>query len=115
MHLRSWTAPAAAALLLAGCASMGEGANAAAPQPAKPVDAASFYTGVWHEIARNPMTITNGCVAGVAKKDGSSHILNPPGDYLIQADEELLILAEDDNIVFQKYHGPLRMDQGQKV
>jgi hypothetical protein len=47
----------------------------------------------------------------VAKKDGSSHILNPPTDYVIQPDEELLILAEDDNILYQKYAGPLRLDQ----
>ena len=55
----------AAALALAGCASTSETANAAAPQPAKPVDAARFYTGVWHELARNPMSITDGCVAGI--------------------------------------------------
>jgi hypothetical protein len=53
----------------------------------------------------------NGCVCGVAKKDGSSHILNPPGDYVVQPDDDLLILAEDDNIVYQKYSGPLRLEQ----
>jgi apolipoprotein D and lipocalin family protein len=35
-----------------------------APAPAKPVDAARFYNGVWAEIGRRPMGITNGCVAG---------------------------------------------------
>lgn len=58
---------AAAGLALGACASMGESASAGAPQPTKPVDPARFYTGVWHEIARNPMTITNGCVAGVTE------------------------------------------------
>src|SRR4051812_5005956 len=33
----------------------------------------------------------NGCLCGVAKKDGSSHILNPPADYVIADDDELLI------------------------
>jgi apolipoprotein D and lipocalin family protein len=40
---------------------------AVAPTPAKPVDAARFYTGVWHEIGRRPMAITNGCVAGATE------------------------------------------------
>jgi ion channel POLLUX/CASTOR len=53
----------------------------------------------------------NGCLVGVAKTDGSSHILNPPADYVIQADEELLILAEDANILFQRYSGPLQLAQ----
>jgi apolipoprotein D and lipocalin family protein len=53
-----------AAAGLGGCMSMGSGAAAVAPQPAKPVEAAQFYTGVWHEIARNPMKLTDGCVAG---------------------------------------------------
>jgi len=51
----------------------------------------------------------NGCVCGVAKADGSSHILNPPGDHVIAPDEELLILAEDDNITHRAYGGPLRL------
>jgi hypothetical protein len=53
----------------------------------------------------------NGCLCGVAKRDGSSHILNPPSDYVVQPDEELLILAEDDNIIYQRYNGPLRLEQ----
>jgi apolipoprotein D and lipocalin family protein len=69
-----------AAAALCGCASMGSGgaSAAAAPQPSKPVDAASFYTGVWHEIARNPMKLTDGCVAGVTKfyKDDSSRLID---------------------------------------
>lgn len=52
----------------------------------------------------------NGCVVGVGRANGSSHILNPPADYRISADEELLILAEDDDIHYQPYQGPLRLD-----
>jgi apolipoprotein D and lipocalin family protein len=37
---------------------------AEAPEPAKPVDAAKFYSGRWLEIARLPMGLTDGCVAG---------------------------------------------------
>ena len=39
----------------------------------------------------------NGCVVGVATP-GSGHRLNPPADYVLGADEELLILAEDANV-----------------
>ena len=51
------------ALAAVGCASMGE-EGAAAPQPTRTVDKDRLYIGVWHEIARNPMKITDGCVAG---------------------------------------------------
>ena len=59
------TAIAIAALSTAACASMG--GEVRAPQPAKPVDLAQHYTGVWHEIGRRPMLITNGCVAGATE------------------------------------------------
>ncbi len=49
----------------------------------------------------------NGCVVGVAKADGSAHTLNPPADHVIAADEELLVLAEDDHIQIAPYGGPL--------
>ncbi len=47
---------------LAGCA--GRGDRPAAPEPVKTIDAARFYQGRWYEIARTPMTLTDGCVAG---------------------------------------------------
>jgi apolipoprotein D and lipocalin family protein len=47
----------------AGCASTGRGAIRA-PQPLAPVDVDRLYVGRWYEIARTPMSITNGCVAG---------------------------------------------------
>jgi len=57
----------AVSLICAGavaCATEGSG-PVKAPQPTKPVDASRFYSGVWHELARNPMKITDGCVAGI--------------------------------------------------
>lgn len=36
-------------------------------RPAKPIDAAKFYKGAWLEVARRPMWITDGCVAGVTR------------------------------------------------
>jgi apolipoprotein D and lipocalin family protein len=38
-----------------------------APEPTKSVDAARFYTGVWREIGRRPMPLTDGCVAGATE------------------------------------------------
>jgi apolipoprotein D and lipocalin family protein len=35
-----------------------------APEPAKPIDAATFFTGTWYEIGRTPIFLTDGCVAG---------------------------------------------------
>lgn len=35
-----------------------------APEPAKPVDAASFYAGRWYEVGRTPKSFNAGCVAG---------------------------------------------------
>nr|WP_197064298.1 lipocalin family protein [Methylobacterium sp. ZNC0032] len=42
-------------------------ARPAAPEPAKTVDAARLYSGYWHEIARRPMSFTDGCVAGATE------------------------------------------------
>ena len=58
------TAALAAALL---GASTTKAAEVRAPQPNKPVDVARFYTGVWHEIGRRPMSLTDGCVAGATQ------------------------------------------------
>ena len=48
----------------AGCASMSGAEATKAPEPAKPIDVARFYTGRWYEIARTPMSLTKDCVAG---------------------------------------------------
>ena len=54
--------------LLAGLLAMSVSARAAdapkAPEPARPVEAASFFSGRWYEIGRTPMKLTDGCVAG---------------------------------------------------
>jgi apolipoprotein D and lipocalin family protein len=58
-------AAAIGALLFAACASSPAPHKIVrAPQPAKSIDAAKFYTGRWYEIARTPMSLTDGCVAG---------------------------------------------------
>lgn len=44
-----------------------------APEPARPVEAASFFAGRWYEIGRTPKSFNAGCVAGVSdfsSKDG---------------------------------------------
>jgi len=53
---------AALATSVAACAGMDEAPRA--PQPARPIDTARFYTGRWYEIARTPMKLTDGCVSG---------------------------------------------------
>ena len=53
----------------------------------------------------------NACVAGVANSDGSGHTLNPGPDHIIQAHEEILLLAEDSNIPHRPYVGPLNPAQ----
>jgi apolipoprotein D and lipocalin family protein len=61
----AWALLFSMAIACAGC-SMGGGGNETplAPQPAKAIDVAKFYTGRWYEIARTPMKLTDGCVAG---------------------------------------------------
>jgi apolipoprotein D and lipocalin family protein len=54
----------AAALTLSGCAAGPRPEDIRAPQPLRAVDAERFYTGRWLEIARLPMRLTDGCVAG---------------------------------------------------
>jgi apolipoprotein D and lipocalin family protein len=56
----------AAALTLSLAACAGTPATQA-PQPATPIDAATFYTGTWYEIGRTPIFLTDGCVAGTTK------------------------------------------------
>jgi apolipoprotein D and lipocalin family protein len=61
-----------AALVLAGCTTtMSSPAGGNAPQPLKKIDAARFYSGTWLEVARRPMLITDGCVAGTTSYGGA--------------------------------------------
>ena len=49
-----------------------------APQPVKPIDVNRFYTGRWYEIARTPMKLTDGCVAGTTDyfKDSDARLID---------------------------------------
>ena len=60
-----------AAALMAGCTTTSMSSPVgSAPQPAKSIDPARFYTGTWLEVARRPMFITEGCVAGTTSYGG---------------------------------------------
>lgn len=63
------------AVLLSGCMAI-DGSASRAPEPSKQIDAGRFYSGLWHEIARRPMAITEGCVAGATeyKRDAAGGI-----------------------------------------
>ncbi len=54
----------AAAFSLGACVTAPSPDQVRAPQPLKPVDLDRFYSGRWLEIARLPMRLTDGCVAG---------------------------------------------------
>lgn len=66
MNARVIVAGLVLAVCLSGCMAMGGPANKA-PEPSKQIDAGRFYSGLWHEIARRPMAITEGCVAGATE------------------------------------------------
>jgi apolipoprotein D and lipocalin family protein len=71
-NLARFLALACSALALSACASSGK---VAAPAPAKPIEAERFYSGRWYELARTPLSVTDGCVAGttdfVRRPDGA--------------------------------------------
>lgn len=54
----------AVSLSLSACVTAPAPDQVRAPQPAKAVDLDRFYSGRWLEIARLPMRLTDGCVAG---------------------------------------------------
>ena len=54
----------ALSLGLSACVTAPSADQVRAPQPAKAVDLDRFYSGRWLEIARLPMSLTDGCVAG---------------------------------------------------
>lgn len=56
----------AAAFVLTACVTAPPPSQHRAPQPVKPVDAERLWSGRWLEIARTPMSITDGCVAGAS-------------------------------------------------
>jgi apolipoprotein D and lipocalin family protein len=48
------------------------------PEPAKALDVDSFFAGRWYEIARTPMKLTDGCVAGTTDyfKDAKGRLID---------------------------------------
>ena len=62
--MRIAAAALALSLGLSACVTAPSADQVHAPQPAKAVDLDRFYSGRWLEIARLPMSLTDGCVAG---------------------------------------------------
>jgi len=66
MSVRITAVAATAAALLAGCVTAPSPSEYRAPQPAKPVEISRLWSGRWHEVARLPDRLTDGCVAGAS-------------------------------------------------
>jgi apolipoprotein D and lipocalin family protein len=66
-HATSTRALSAAAIAVLLLVVASQASSAKAPEPARPVDASRLYSGVWAEIGRRPMSLTNGCVAGATR------------------------------------------------
>ncbi|HAV50080.1 MAG TPA: lipocalin, partial [Brevundimonas sp.] len=66
MTLVRLSALAAPALMVSACVTAPSPSEYRAPEPLKPVDAERLYSGRWLEVARLPMSITDGCVAGAS-------------------------------------------------
>lgn len=66
MSMRTLLAAAALSLGLAlsGCVTAPSPSQVRAPEPRRAVDLDRFYSGRWLEIARLPLRLTDGCVAG---------------------------------------------------
>lgn len=62
--MRIAAAALALSAALSACVTAPSPDEVRAPQPARAVDAERFYSGRWLEIARLPMRLTDGCVAG---------------------------------------------------
>ncbi|MBU1347124.1 MAG: lipocalin family protein [Alphaproteobacteria bacterium] len=73
MTLKTLIIALAAAASLSACATSVPLDQVRAPQPARAVDLERFYTGRWLEIARLPMGLTDGCVAGA-----TTYVLRSP-------------------------------------
>lgn len=62
------------ALSLSACATAPSPDDVRVPAPARAVDLDRFYSGRWLEIARLPMRLTDGCVAGA-----TNYVVVDPG------------------------------------
>jgi len=69
MSLRAFALIPLLALTLAGCATGPTADAVRAPEPTRVVDLERFYSGRWLEIARLPLSLTDGCVAGASNYD----------------------------------------------
>ncbi|HEX4026853.1 MAG TPA: lipocalin family protein [Rhizomicrobium sp.] len=105
------TGPVICLCLAAGMAFAADAPKA--PQPAKPVDAASFYAGRWYEIGRTPKSFNKDCVAGytdyqtksgaLSERDGC-HDKTPDGkEELLDGQMRILNPAENTK-VHATYH-----------
>lgn len=70
--MKSIVIAALATVALSGCAGNPTSQAQRAPEPRKSIDAQRLYSGTWREIARRPMTITEGCVAGATEYSSNS-------------------------------------------
>jgi apolipoprotein D and lipocalin family protein len=77
-QLLSACAAFAALLVTGACSSSPE--KVVAPQPLKPIEAETFYSGRWYEMARTPLSVTDGCVAG------TTDFLRRPDGTLVERD-----------------------------
>ncbi|WP_372707210.1 lipocalin family protein [Brevundimonas sp.] len=64
MSTRPLIATLFACAALGACVTAPSADQVRAPQPVKTVDLDRFYSGRWLEIARLPLSLTDGCVAG---------------------------------------------------
>ena len=64
--MKSLIVSSVAVVALTGCVTAPSPSEYRAPQPAKPVDVQRLWSGRWHEIARLPDRLTDGCVAGAS-------------------------------------------------
>lgn len=65
--MKSIVLAAIGSISLAGCMGNSMMQAQKAPEPRKRIDVQRLYKGTWREIARRPMTITDGCVAGATE------------------------------------------------
>jgi apolipoprotein D and lipocalin family protein len=83
-----------AGLLIGFSTATGFAADAPkAPEPAKPVDAASFFAGRWYEIGRTPKSFNKDCVAGTTDfqmKDGGLYEADACHDNTSDGKEETI-------------------------
>lgn len=64
--VRTLLIAAAASACLSACVTAPSPSEYRAPAPTKTIDAARLWSGRWHEVARLPDRLTDGCVAGAS-------------------------------------------------